>query len=136
MLNKNSMSHLISMEASMGLHCDLFDSNRSNLNKLKEESFSEGFRYYSGPYEEQFQPTNPFSMDNTINFTDIDKKFFTPNPVCSSPLKLSSHSPNTEERREWAARDHSSKRGLKQLASLLMKTLHKKGFTSHSEVAL
>lgn len=81
------MNNWINMEASVGLHCELFDSNSRLLNKLKDESISEGFRYYQGQFEEQCQPTHPFSIDNTINFADIEKRHFSTNQQTPSPLK-------------------------------------------------
>jgi|JI9StandDraft_1071089.scaffolds.fasta_scaffold91273_2 hypothetical protein len=82
------MSNWMNMEASVGLNCELFDSNSRLGNRIRDESISEGFRYYPGQYEEQCQPTNPFSIENTINFSDIDKqRFFSTSQRSPSPAK-------------------------------------------------
>ncbi len=129
------MNNWISMEASVGLHCDLFDSNSRILNKSKYESLDEGFRYYVGQCEEQYQPAHTLNNENSLNFIDIEKRYFTTHPQTPSPFKNDSLSSNANDHRDWAASQNLSKRGLKQLASLLLQTLLKKPFSSHREVA-
>lgn len=103
MINKGSMNNWISMEASVGLHCDLFDSNSRFLNKSKDESLDEGFRYYVGQCEEQYQPAHTLNNENSLNFIDIEKRYFTTHPQTPSPFKNDSLSSNANDHRDWAA---------------------------------
>lgn len=123
------------MESSMGLHCDLFDSNKSIFNKVRDESISEGFKYCFGQYEEPYPPTNLLSSENTINFADIEKRLFNSNPNTPPYEGSSVMSQSAQDRMNWADTDQLLKRGLKNLASLLLQTLIRKRFSSHNEVA-
>lgn len=121
------------MEASLGLQCELFDSNSRFLGKIKEEEISEGFRFYSGDADEHYQPFNYFFNDNTLNFTDLQQRFNTDKQSTNTPLHNLIHSIHFEEN-YWAPSETHSKKGLKQLASLLLKAFLKKKFTSWGEV--
>ena len=123
----------ISMEASVGLHCELFDSNSRFLGKIKEEEISQGFRFYTGDAEENYHPINYFSNENTLNFIDLQQRFNTDKQSTNTPLHNLIHSIHFEEK-YWAPNETNSKRGLKHLASLLLKAFEKKKFTSVGEV--
>lgn len=73
------------MESSIGLHEEIFDSNKSFLNKVKDESVSEGFFKYC------FAPDDPcvgpYIADNTVNFDDIDKRLYQNNLFQQPPPK-------------------------------------------------
>lgn len=121
------------MEASVGLHCELFDSNSRFLSKLREEDISEGFRFYTGECDEPYPPLNHFSHDNTLNFADIQQRLSSEKHNTNTPFHHLIRSIDTEEV-DWAPNDSHYKRGLKNLASLLLKAFHKKRFTSLAEV--
>jgi hypothetical protein len=113
----------------MGLHCELFDSNSRFLSKLRDDDNSEGFRFYTGDCEEQY-PSNPFS-EHTLNFMDLQHRLLSAHPP---PLPLLRALPSDPEEPDCAPNDMLYKRGLKSLASLLLKSFFKRRFSSLGEV--
>jgi len=74
-------------------------------------------------------------MDDTINFANLDRKnlgYPQPPPQIINTI-ISKEEIN--ESSDWAAEENISKKGLKNLAVLLLRTIHKKQFSSHREVA-
>ena len=121
------------MEASVGLHCELFDSNSRFLGKIKEEEISSGFRFYAGDADENYHPLNYFLNDNTLNFADLHQRYNSDKQSTNTPFHNLIHSLRLEEN-YWAPNETLCKRGLKHLASLLLKAFLKKKFTSLGEV--
>ncbi len=120
------------MQSSVGFHCQLFDSNSRFLSRVKEEQISDGFKFYTGECEEAYQPTHPFSIDNTINFSDINQRLCQKQQL---PIPVPTFLPTFDmDEIDWAPNDHLYKRGLKHLASLLLKSFFKKRFSVLGEV--
>ena len=129
---EKKQSNWISMQSSVGFHCQLFDSNSRFLSRIKEEEISDGFKFYTGECEEVYQPTHPFSIDNTINFSDINQRLIQKQQL---PIPVPTFLPTFDiDEIDWAPNDHLYKRGLKHLASLLLKSFFKKRFSVLGEV--
>ena len=67
------MNNWNNMEASIGLHFDFFDSNKSVF-KAPDESLSDANKYNPMQVEDAYRPPNLFSNENTINFADISER--------------------------------------------------------------
>lgn len=75
MSERKSLMGWSNLDSSIGFNFNPFDSNSRNFGKIKEQSISQGFRDYL-PGREEEGHSHPFNIDNTVNFSDLDRKFF------------------------------------------------------------
>ena len=55
---------------------DMFDMSGRNVSKIKEESISQGAIMYSNYQEDPYPHYQHFNIENTINFSYLERKNF------------------------------------------------------------